>query len=216
MIDISQDTLLRLLVRAFLCGVALGLVYEVIRAFKMLCGVDYNYVARIPKRKIRAIFEFCLTFLCDIFFWLLAGIVSIILMYHTGQGFFRGMTYLGLASGFLLYYISLGRLMLKLNAKIVRFIKKVLRRLLRIVYIPIKKLIDLVISLYHLTIGKIIGKIKEEIKRRRDERRSAKESELQTAPEEVEGKESCVYALGKAVYRRQGRVSFGMREDDRA
>ncbi len=216
MIDISQDTLLCLLVRAFLCGVILGLVYEVIRAFKMLCGVRYNDISPKKSSKAREILLFALTFVCDILFWLIAGLVSIILMYHTARGFFRGMTYLGLASGFLVYYLGPGRLMLKLNERIVKIVKSAVKKLLGLIYIPVRKIFCLAISLYHLTIGRIIGKIKEERKRRREARIAAAEAADTVTPEDNEGRESSLYALGKAVYKKQGRVSFGIREDDRA
>ena len=212
MIDISQDTLLRLLIRAFLCGVVLGLVYESIRAFKMLCGIRYDRGSRIKRGRVRAVFEYSVTFFCDVIFWLIAGATSIILMYHSAKGIFRGMTYLGLASGFLFYYLLFGRFMLKLNGKIIGFVRSSVKKAFRLISVPAKKIIRLAISLYHLTIGRLIGKIKEE-RKKRHEAEFAAVSENSTYEEEHERKEDYAYALGNAGYKGQGRVSFGRKAE---
>ncbi len=209
MIDLSQGELAALLFRSILCGVSFGGIYDIIRAFKMLCGVRYgeSEEERTPVR--RRVLIYTVTLITDLLFWICAGCAAILLMY-SGGGVFRGMTFIGMTGGFLLYYFTLGRLVLKLSRKVTRVLKKLIRCVAIWALKPIKKLFEGIISLYHLTIGKIIDKIIEDSKKKKEEKQSADESE--DKPCDVKcGKEGFVYVDGKTGYRRDGRVSFGPR-----
>lgn len=204
MIDLTQSELAMIFLRSFSWGAALGVAYELIRAIKLLCGIeDFGGEEKKRKRSF-AFFAHALTFVTDIAFWVGSGCASIILTYACG-GFFRGLIYIGLFGGFLTYYLTLGRLILGLNRKITGKIKKaaavVTPRLLK----PIKFIFGRIILLYHLTIGGIIDKIIEDRKKH-----GTALAEGDGSDDEGEcGKEGFVYVDGKAGYRRDGRVSFG-------
>lgn len=206
MIDLSQGELAIILLRSFLCGVVLGVVYEMIRAFKLLCGVESYSGERRKKRGFASFLSHAVTFATDILFWVGSGCASILLIYACG-GFFRGLIYIGIFGGFLAYYFTLGRLILALNRKITGKIKKALIAALPHLLKPVKLIFGRIILLYHLTIGKIIDKIIEGRKKRKeslaDEKTQAEDAEC--------GKEDFVYVGGKTGYRRVGRVSFGQR-----
>ena len=209
MIDLSQEDLAMLLLHSFLCGASLGVVYEMIRAFKLLCGVE-DYCGEHKKSAgFMSFFAHAVTFVTDLMFWAGAACVSILLTYAEG-GFFRGMTYIGIFGGFLAYYFTLGRLLLRLNRKIMRKIKKALAAAMPYVLRPVKFMFGRIILLYHLTIGKIIDKIIEDRKEKREEKQNAEESEDEPCPVGC-GKEGFVYVDGKTGYKREGRVSFGQR-----
>ena len=205
MIDLSQKALLALLIKSFLSGVALGVFYDLIRTIKMFFGV--RYTRPIEKRSVvlRAV-AYTVTFLTDILFWVVFGVASILLMYGVGGGVFRGLTYLGLVGGMLLYYFSIGRLMLRVSEAAVDLIKKALRRVARILSVPLVRIVRGANLLFHLTIGHFIGKIKEG--------RARKKARAQIDLVEEEfldngGKEEFVYVDGRNGYKRDGRISFG-------
>ena len=205
MINLSQGELAIILLRSFLCGVALGVVYELIRAFKLLCGVETFDGERKRRTGFVGFLSHAVTFVTDLLFWVGSGCVSILLTYACG-GFFRGLIYIGIFGGFLAYYFTLGKLILGLNRKIADKIKRALILAARCLLKPIKFIFGRIILLYHLTIGKIIDKIIEGIKKR-------KQSVSEDIPAEDGecGREDFVYVGGKTGYRRDGRVSFGQR-----
>ena len=205
MIDLSQHVLLALLIKSFLAGVALGIFYDFIRAFKMFFGV--RYALPIVKRSAAvSVLAYIVTFLTDILFWIVVGVTSILLMYGVGGGVFRGLTYLGLAAGVLLYYFSIGRLVLKVSETVVTFVKRAVRRVARILAMPFVWVGRGLIFLFHLTIGNFLGKIKD---RRAQKKKCAEIEPDEAIALEGDGKEEFVYVDGKNGYKRDGRISFG-------
>ena len=211
MIDLSQEAIVTLLLRSFFCGVILGVGYDGIRALKMLFGVRYGEDADLPQSRAAKAFAFAVTFITDIIFWLCAGVCSIALMYTVGGGVFRGVTYVALLFGFLIYYLTLGRLVLKISAFLTAIIKRVFSGLVRIALAPIKWLFGAIISLWHLTIGKIIGKIVISLRHtdKKCENAMPSEGKAETESENETGEEDFVYVDGKKGYRKEGRISFG-------
>ena len=212
MIDLTQNELFLLLVKSFCVGAMLGVVYDLVRFVKMLCGVRYDraQIAKdieLPRRIVIAL----VTFISDFLFWVFFGIVSVILNYHVVRGIFRGMTYIGLFSGFALYNLTLGRFMVRVNSYIASKIKKIIKTVLKLIFKPLKAVFFAIISFYHLTIGrfivKIIGVIKERIRKKKKGRIFAEE--VSSAFLNDGRKEEYVYVDGEIGYRKQGRISFG-------
>ncbi len=213
MIDIPQDLLLSLLLKSLAGGALLGVFYDVIRAFKMLFGVKYGVDAVKTSSKGVKIGAFVVTFLTDVIFWVFAGLLSIAIIYSVGGGRFRGLTYLALAVGFIIYYLTFGRLMLKISAFFVKLLKKTVRGLIRLVLAPLKWILRLIISLYHLTIGRIIGKIKVAVAASRERKREAALANIAEPLEGESGKEDPKNVDEKYRFRKEGRISFGRRPD---
>ena len=195
------------LLSSFLWGIALGLLYTLICALKMLCGIDYSDRRPLKKHMIRVIFEHAITFVFDLLFWICVGVLSVLLIYQMGGGFFRGMTYIGMAAGFGLYYFTLGKLLIPIIEKTVKAVKKLLYKVLRLLLFPIKKIFSAIIALYRLTIGRILGKIKESLALRRIASKGG-ELEISSQGSELGGEEEFVYVDGKNGYRKSGRISF--------
>ena len=204
MIDLSQEQLVALLVRSLICGAFLGAIYDCIRALKMFCGVSYGGdMVSLSLAKKALIWT--VTFITDLIFWMIAGLLSVALMYQIGGGIFRGLTYICLTVGFAAYYFTLGRLVLKLNRIIVSFIKNVLKKLITLLMRPANMVWRGLIFLYHLTIGRIIGKIKDKW----SASQSKKYDETLVLPDTIERKEDLVCVDERTGYRKSGRVSFG-------
>ncbi len=212
MIDLSQELLGGLLIRSFLCGVVLGIFYELIRFVKIFLGVDFvRHKSMSAYSRPRRLLLYAFTFVSDIIFWIVFGIVSIALTYHTSGGVFRGMVYVGMLVGLVTYYFTLGRVMLLLSAKVTCLLKKLLKFIIKMLLLPINAAVSLFVKLYHLTIGKIIGKIIDRIVLRRERKRQAKLNNDATAQtcDECGGEEISKYANSTQRYRKEGRISFG-------
>ena len=201
MIDWSQEQLLSLLLRAFVCGVAMGVYYDVLRIVKLLFSLE-TAAGRVAK-----VFRATVTFFADLIFWLTFGIVSIMLIYRIGGGVFRGLVYLGMLMGAAIYHFTVGKLTLKIISFTVAFLKKVIRAVIKVIIFPFIMIFRGVFSLYRLTIGKIIGRIINRVKKARLAR-MLKNAPLATEQEEC-GKEDNGCVEGKEAYRRDNRISFG-------
>ena len=206
MIEMTQSDARLLLLRSLICGVSLGLIYDVIRFLKLFCGVKYGEVAAPGSRSLRVL-HFFLAFVTDIVFWSLVGVLSIALIYSSTGGMFRGLTYIGLALGFIAYYFTLGKLVLFLSRRAVKILWRALRFIFKVIRVPILFVVKGIISLYHLTIGKIIGKIINRIRMMKNKPESEVEREADCF--DGGGKEDFVYVDGKIGYRRTDRINFG-------
>ena len=207
MIDLSQEVLISLIIKSFLCGVGLGIFYDVIRMFKVFLGVKYTKQV-YSSGKLRRVVEYIVTFIFDIIFWIAVGLISIILIYSINGGVFRGMTYFWMLSGFLLYYFTVGTWVLKLTVFLDKKIKKALYSIAKLLILPLRRAFDRIICLYRLTIGKFIGKIKDRIKDKKEKRKN-QAMLCEKEKQEVLGKEDFVYVDQKTRYKREGRINFG-------
>ena len=210
MMGLSEREVASLLFNALLCGICLGGLYDLVRAFKMLCGVRYGEKKDSEDSASLGIALFSLTLVTDLLFWVFAGLASIILTYASG-GVFRGSAYVVMACGFLLYYFTLGRAILALNRKITAFLRGLILKIARALLRKASKATGGIISLYHLTIGKIFDKIKDGKSSGNANEREGENGNIDTSETE-RGKEGFVYVERGKGYRREGRVSFGKRE----
>ena len=134
--EVSQIALARMMFVCFLCGIMLGVLYEVVRFTHLLLGnTPIPAVQRlqrklaipaalrllpIPKRRLCAnakVFRWLSTFIFfleDVLFCVLCAIVLILALYVTADGQLRLIAVLALAIGFLLYLKTVGRLILPL------------------------------------------------------------------------------------------------------
>ena len=207
MITLTQSALIALIIKSFLFGVAFGGVNDIFRAIRLLCACGENGERKIS---VRAVCAFSITFFLDLVFWVSVGVASIVLMYSVGGGIFRGVTYLSMGAGFVLYYISISRLTLVLTHRAIPVMRRMIKKLFGLLCFPIGAAWKGIISLYRLTIGKIIGKIKEEKRLRRENgNKTENQEEGQTDPDLQEGgKEAFVYVSENCRYRREGRIRF--------
>ncbi len=203
MIDLSLRALIALAVKGFLCGAFFALLYELLYFGRLLCGEG-------QKKGIAGLPSHLLTFFLDLTFLLSAGICGIFLIWSYGSGF-RGMTFLLMALGFLLCRISLGRLVRFLLTPLAKGLRKLIRKLLFCLLFPFRQILLLLISLYHLTIGRFLGKIIESLKKAGKKTDREREATL-PIPTESCGKEEHVYVTGATGYRKEGRISFGSRD----
>lgn len=176
MLDTSQELLTGLLLRSFLCGCLLGVLYSIIKITRVAVKEIFG-----DRGKAFRIFEFIFIFTGDVFFGICAGIVSILLIYHVNYGMFRGMVYLGMIFGFLLYYLTVGKLVQKISEKLMRGVIFLIKKLIFILLMPFYMIFKGLFFIYRLTIGKIIAKIIMALKKRSEKRKSVLNTEAQVA-----------------------------------
>ena len=98
----SQRELACLFLGAVAVGLAFGVLYDVLRLARMLCGEEIG-VRRTPLQDL-------LLGVTDFIFSLLACLSLILLLYYLSDGQFRALAPVGMAAGFFLYMQTLGRL----------------------------------------------------------------------------------------------------------
>ena len=139
---ISQSALGVLYLYAFLLGVLLGAVYDVLRITRVFFGVHYSYrmaerlrnlrlpllPPRTKRRESRALG--IVVFVEDLLFCLLAGVLLVLLFYEKNHGIFRFPVFLCSGGGFLLYRVTVGRLIMLFSQVIAFAIESAVRYLL--------------------------------------------------------------------------------------
>lgn len=140
---LSQLSLARLLAASLLVGLALGGLYDVFRIRRL--AFDKLTLADKPKR----IFAALMLHTEDILFGISAGIVTAILYFALSQGRVRLMAIAGEGFGFLLYRLTIGRLVMAFADSILRLIAWVIRLIVRYLIRPPLRLI--------VQIAKVLG-----------------------------------------------------------
>lgn len=111
-------------IRAFLCGVAMGVLYDVLRLSRAMLGFHYvpndsplvknKFTARFPVKKNaevtkRASFG-AILFFQDVLFVITFAVVFIFVLFYGNNGVFRAIFLFSIVLGFFAYYVSFGKL----------------------------------------------------------------------------------------------------------
>ena len=115
---------LQLFIIFIINGIIIGIIFDIFRVIrKAFKHKDFVIYAQ------------------DILFWILAGFI---LMYSTfifNDGEFRLFLLIGAIIGFVTYLFTLSKIFIKTNVNILKFIKKLISKVLKILLIPMKKLV---------------------------------------------------------------------------
>ena len=201
MIDLSQKLIASLALASFLCGVFLGVIYEIARFIRCIITPFSK------KRGARTVLAVITTFFSDLLFFLLFAACGILITFEMCGGVFRGIVYICMAVGLFIYRISIGSLTAVAVEWLANLLKLILKKIVDLLILPLHAINFLFVKLYGLTIGKIIGRIKERILIKRlagiflEEDHSVNEL---SAPHQ----EPC-----EKGYKKEGRVSFGGKKD---
>ena len=137
--EISPFLLTLLLAWSFVFGVILGVVNDVNRIIRVFCGVRYSqkrfgklYELVLPvvhrplsrnENKFHKNALSVLIFFQDIIFFIIASIGMILLNYEFNEGRFRFFTVFAVIFGFLLYYFTIGKVVMMVSEGIAFFVK---------------------------------------------------------------------------------------------
>lgn len=108
-----------LLVKAIILGAGIGVFY------------DFFRILRIAVKTHSVII-----FLEDLIFFICAAIATFFFIFQTNTGQIRWFIFFGLIVGFVLYYLTIGKLVIKVSEFIINFIKSVFKILFKIFIKP--------------------------------------------------------------------------------
>ena len=171
---ISPILLLWLLVCSFFFGTAVGVLNDVFRLSRVLLGVRYSkrrweglYRMPLPflKRPLRSSADSptarkllpVLIFFQDVLLFVFAAVGTVVLNYYFNHGRFRIFTVLAVLVGFLIYYFTVGRLVMLLSEPLAFFVRACVRLTVFLAFRPFAIFFDF--------FRKNVKKIKENIKK---------------------------------------------------
>ncbi len=176
--EVSQLDLLYMMLACLLLGAALGAVYDVFRLLRR--AADTVRGGEVPSyaRSWKLPFLGCpgdrkhgnalshgvtvfVTVFCDVLFGLIAGISVLLLLYDRNDGIFRLSAPVGVAVGFFLYRMTLGRLVGAVEDAILFFSGVLFRYLLLLVTLPFRLLFRGCRALFCLTVAPLIFRLGE-------------------------------------------------------
>lgn len=163
MLVYQQREFLIFVLHSFLCGAFLGAVYDFFRISRILLGITISYPKSadrlyrisypvIGKISVRSVASGraagVLLFFSDILFSLIAASSVLVVTFFRNDGKIRAECLFITAVGFLLYYVSIGRLTMLFSSYIAflirllsAYVKFVIMLPLRIIYGIVKKMI---------------------------------------------------------------------------
>ena len=119
-------------------------------------------------RILRKIFKTAnyITYIEDILFWILTGISIIFFLYKFSDGNLRVFIFIGLIFGFILYMLTLSKIIINIFVHIINFIIKILEKIFLIVKVPIKNIYNFLKKLILNEIYEFITREKNNIIKR--------------------------------------------------
>lgn len=109
---------------SILCGLFMGIIFDF-----------YRTVRRFSKPKG------ILSYLEDLIFWVIIGVIFFGLLVNTTDGILRGFIFIGVFLGILLYMTLLSKHILSLFVTIFKLILKVFNEIIRIIKKPFTKIV---------------------------------------------------------------------------
>lgn len=129
----------------FLSGICITVAYDCLRIFRRVKRHGTFWVA-----------------LEDLFFWFGAAIFLFYVLYETNNGVIRWFSIAGAAVGMLIYKYIIGEHLVEIMSTIIKRIQYLVAKVLKIVFRPVKRLFNRVLT--KLRKGKI--KIKKQLKKK--------------------------------------------------
>ncbi len=140
---------------SFILGLIFGVSYDIIRIIHILCGIaSYSGDERyMRKGKI----PFLLFFLTDLVYMTAVSAAFSVFVYWVNYGDFRWYLLFGSVVGFVLYYVTLGRVVMYFSEAVVRVIRLVFHYTvavpLRYIWKTAQRLVS---AVYRFTLGRLV------------------------------------------------------------
>ena len=103
----------------------------------MLIGILFD-IFRVLRKSFNTKDFF--TYIEDIIFWIITGLFLIFVIFRFNNGEIRGYSICGILLGIAIYIFSISKIFIKINVKIITFLKKIITYIYRFVIRVIKKL----------------------------------------------------------------------------
>jgi hypothetical protein len=133
-LEVSQQLLALALMYSAVVGAALGVLYDVFRVIRV--AMKPSPAMPPGLRAICSTFGDVLIFFEDIMFSAAAAVVVCVFLFHINDGQVRWFVLAGAGAGFMLYYMTVGRLVIMCAEAIINFIRMAIAFILRITIVP--------------------------------------------------------------------------------
>ncbi len=170
----------RLLIGAFLLGVALGVLYDVFRVLRISrlsqSTDESGFLKKIKPKKplfkekkgakkaVSAVNDL-LVFIEDILFFIIAAAAEILFFLGENDGEIRIYCIIFTVFGFFLYIKTIGRIVIYFSSKIIFFVRCLLYWMFYIIIVPVRYILRVFCKLgnvvYAVTAGKIVSALKK-------------------------------------------------------
>ncbi len=167
--EISQKLLCFLFLASFVSGATLGGIYDLLSISRLMVGL--SPANKTSHKRGQRCLGMGLLFLEDLCFAILCGVTLLLLLYFINDGVFRFLAPLGMGCGIFVYRVTIGRLMMRIADALVRFIRRMILKVLRAVWRPIRAFLGLV---YRLTVKPVRNMIERRLEKRQIKRTSQK------------------------------------------
>lgn len=101
----------------------------------IIIGILFD-IFRILRRSFKT--ADIITYIQDIFFWLLTGLILLYSIFTFSNGEIRFYMFLGVFLGCLLYMLIFSKYFISINVKLILTIKKIFKKIISIIILPIK------------------------------------------------------------------------------
>lgn len=151
--EISQALYGFIFIYSIIIGVILGVVYDVFRIQRITMESDNKYITVI--RDI-------IIFVEDIIFAVISAVFIVVMIFHVNDGQIRWFVLFGTGVGFIIYYNTIGRIVILCSEKIIAFIRYCIRMIKKFIYKffikPIIKSVKFIVVLSYVRYMKIKNK----------------------------------------------------------
>ena len=136
----------------------------------ILIGILFD-IFRILRKSFKT--QDFVTYLEDILFWIFTGFFLLFVLFKFSNGEIRLYSLLGLVLGSICYMLTISKFFIKVNVKIITFIKKIIYKIISIVIFPIRLLLKLLqkiftpFTFFVINFKKIISSSNKKVKNRK-------------------------------------------------
>ena len=143
----------------------------------MLIGILFD-IFRILRRSFKTID--IITYIEDILFWIFTGIFLLFILFKFSNGEIRLYCLVGLGIGSISYILSISKFFIKINVKIVIFIKNITYKIISIILYPIKVLFKILRKMFNpftffvINIKKMLSTANKKVKNKQEKKKNNK------------------------------------------
>lgn len=106
----------------------------------IIIGIFFD-VFRILRRSFKT--SDIITYIEDILFWIFSGIFLLFVVFKFNNGEIRSYIIIGLLCGILIYMLTISKYFIKVNVKILTFLKNIIAKLISIILFPLKVILNI-------------------------------------------------------------------------
>lgn len=128
----------------------------------IIIGLLFDFF-RILRRSFKT--SDIITYIQDILFWIFTGFILLYSIFTFANGEIRLFMFLGVFFGCLLYMLFFSNYLIKINVKIILFIKRIVSKIISIIILPIKFVIKMFKQIFFKPVKFITINIKKTISR---------------------------------------------------